>query len=280
MAASAGLDRYTPTVATDSDPERNPMNLRKTLVSATLGVAAAAGISAAVASTSAAAATTVPACTNAAIGIHATATTGAAGHGALVLRFQNVSAHTCSLYGYPGLDALTASGRVLAHARRTLSGYMGGATAVRTAVIRPGAWASAVVEWMNFNPTTGGACRFSSLIATTPPNTTHTQRFARSVSICDLQVHPTVPGISGVDEYAVAKREWVAGSKVSMAQEGAYWLAAERALKQAGMYPAQVAELAQLITLPDADQTPTQNAEWRHDVTALDSFFQTPGLYL
>lgn len=39
-----------------------------------------------------------------------------------MLLFRNISAHTCSLYGYPGLDALNATGHVLAHAQRTMTG--------------------------------------------------------------------------------------------------------------------------------------------------------------
>jgi hypothetical protein len=31
--------------------------------------------------------------------------------------------------------------------------------------------------------------------------------------------------------------------------------------------------------LPDANQTPTQNAEYHHDINALNAFFGTPGLY-
>jgi hypothetical protein len=144
------------------------------------------------------AAAAVPACGNAALRVTATATQGATGHGNLVLRFRNRTSHSCRLYGYPGLDAITASGHVLKHARRTVSGFTGGSrSGVRTVLLRPGRYASADVEWLNFHPTTGRGCRFSAAIATTPAGTTHTVRLARSVSVCRLQVHPTVPGRSG-----------------------------------------------------------------------------------
>jgi hypothetical protein len=139
----------------------------------------------------------VPACGNAAIGISHTGTEGATGHGSFVLRFKNVSAHTCSLYGYPGLDALDVHGHVLAHAQRTMRGFAGGAHTERVISIAPGHYGSATVEWMNFNPTTGGSCTFSKSVATTPANTTHTVRYPVSVSVCKLQVHPTVAGTSG-----------------------------------------------------------------------------------
>jgi hypothetical protein len=124
-------------------------------------------------------------------------TQGATGHGNVIIRFRNTGHSACTLYGYPGLDALRADGSVLAHAKRTLNGFTGGAKHVRTVTLRPGHYASADVEWLNFNPRTGGNCAFSHTIATTPANTTRTRYFRVSVSRCRLQVHPTVAGRSG-----------------------------------------------------------------------------------
>lgn len=140
----------------------------------------------------------VPACGDHALTVTATAPQGATGHGNLVLRFRNHTVHSCSLYGYPGVDALSAGGHVLAHARRTVAGFTGGSThGVRTVVLRPGGYASADVEWLNFEPKTGRTCRFSRSIAVTPANTGHTVHRTRSVSTCRLQVHPTVAGRTG-----------------------------------------------------------------------------------
>ena len=139
-----------------------------------------------------------PACGNRAVAVSGTRTQGFAGHGAFVLLFRNKTLHTCSLTGYPGLDALNASGGVMKHARRTLTGAAGGSTqGVQTIRILPGHYASATVEWLNFDPNTAGACAFSHSVAATPPNTGHTVQLARSVSVCRLQVHPTVAGRSG-----------------------------------------------------------------------------------
>jgi hypothetical protein len=139
-----------------------------------------------------------PPCGNAALRVTASQTQGATGHGNLVLRFKNRTTHSCSLYGYPGLDALNGSGHVIRHARRTLSGFTGGSVhGLRTIVVRPGHYASADVEWLNFHPVTGKDCRFSKAVAATPAGTSHTVRLARSVSVCNLQVHPTVAGRTG-----------------------------------------------------------------------------------
>jgi hypothetical protein len=139
----------------------------------------------------------VPSCGNTSLAVTHSHPQGATGHANVVIRFRNVSSSTCSLFGYPGFDAVRADGSVLAHATRTVHGFTGGAHAVRTIVLAPGRYASADVEWMNFNPSTGGACAFSHSIATTPANTSHTVHFALSVSKCRLQVHPTVAGTTG-----------------------------------------------------------------------------------
>jgi D-serine deaminase-like pyridoxal phosphate-dependent protein len=163
-----------------------------------LAVATVAGTAACLVAVPSSSASGVPSCGDASLTVTATAEQGATGHANFVLRFKNHTTHSCSLYGYPGLDALNASGHVLAHARRTLSGFTGGSRhGLQTVIVRPGGYASADVEWMNFNAATGGSCRFSRSVAATPANTGHTAHLARSVSVCSLQVHPTVAGRTG-----------------------------------------------------------------------------------
>ncbi len=153
----------------------------------------AAGVIAAAPSASAA----VPACGNSSLTVTHTGSQGATGHGSFVLEFKNTSHSTCYVYGYPGLDALNGAGHVLAHAQRTMRGFAGGAHVEAKVTLTPAHWASATVEWMNFNPVTSGNCTFSASVAATPPNTTHTVHFPISVSVCRLQIHPTVAGVSG-----------------------------------------------------------------------------------
>lgn len=145
-----------------------------------------------------AASASTPACGNSSLAVTATAENGATGHANFILLFRNKTLHTCTLFGYPGLDALNASGAVIAHAHRTLTGFTGGSTqGLQTITVHPGHYASADVEWHTFNFATGGSCRMSHSVAATPANTGHTVRLARSVSVCGLQVHPTVAGKSG-----------------------------------------------------------------------------------
>lgn len=142
-------------------------------------------------------ATPVSACGNSSLKVSHTPARAATGHGSFVLLFRNTSNRTCTIRGYPGLDALNASGHPLARARRTLRGFAGGAHVERTVTLRPNQYGSATVEWLNFNPVTSGTCTFSKSVATTAANTTHAVRLAVSVSLCRLQVHPTVAGTSG-----------------------------------------------------------------------------------
>ena len=246
---------------------------------AALALASTLALTALVAVAPTAGAQSTAGCGNSALAITHTPSDGATGHSAFVILFRNASHRACTLHGYPGLDALSRSGHVLAHATRRLHGFAGGASAVRTVTVRPGDYASATVEWLNFDPRTGGACRFSEAVAVTAANTTRTVRLAVSVSVCELQIHPTVAGTSHYYYFAKAQQQWIAGSRATSSTQGRYWARAADDLKTRGGYATQVALLRQLIALPDADQSPAQNATYRHDVAALDAFFGTPRLY-
>ncbi|HEY8300638.1 MAG TPA: DUF4232 domain-containing protein [Jatrophihabitans sp.] len=169
--------------------------MRTYLIGAAAAVALTAGVAAGIA-TPAGAAAPVPACKGNLIAFSHNRPQGAAGHGNVILRFRNVSQGTCSLRGYPGVDALGRHGGVLAHATRTLHGFTGGTSAVRTIVLHSWQRASADLEWANFGAN-GRSCRFSKSLAVTPPNTTRTFHSSLSVSVCSLQIHPVVKGTSG-----------------------------------------------------------------------------------
>jgi hypothetical protein len=87
--------------------------------------------------------------------------------------------------------------------------------------------------------------------------------------------------------YSTALAQWKKGATAISAQQGAYWLAAAGLLQAAEItdsgntsgYQVAASELRDLAALPDAQQTPAQNAEYHHDIDALNSFFNTPGLY-
>ena len=170
---------------------------------------------------------------------------------------------------------------MLAHATRTLIGVRRWARGVEKTITIPSEqWASAVVEWMNFNPSTSGDCTFSAEVKSTPPNTTHTVTLPIKTSICSLQIHPVQLGTDGLAAYADAQADWVAGSKAVSAVQGTWWKNAETYLKTAGTeYSSAINELKSLISYPETGLTPTQIAAVHKLVGELNTFSQTPGLY-
>jgi hypothetical protein len=243
------------------------------LITAGLGVAATAA-----SARTAAEAQGLPTCGNSSLAVTTTFGQGGAGHSWIALVYRNKSAQTCTVTGYPGVDAVTKGGHVLAHAKRTVSGYGGGGT-LRTVKIRPGGYASASVEWLNFNGSTGGDCRYSAAIDTIVANTSRVHRLPFSVSVCQLQVHPTVAGTPQYPHFGPAQHYWIRGAQAVSANQNYYFGHARSELKYHNDYPEQVKELSQLISLPETGLTKKQIKEARADVKALDSFFATPGLY-
>jgi hypothetical protein len=254
--------------------------MTKTLSKAAAATAASALALGGLAFATAAGATTYSACGDHSLVVTTTPSDSGMGHSGMHLLFRNKTGQTCTLRGYPGFDAISRSGHVLAHARRTRTGYMGGGS-LHTVVLQPGHYASASVEWLNFNPVTDGDCRYSHSVAATPANTAGTVSLPTSVSVCDLQVHPTVSGASGYGNYAAAQIQWRRGAGSYSANQGAYWHRARTDLLRNGYeWSSYAQELAQLIALPDSGLTTAQQHRYSHDVNDLDAFFGTPGFYL
>lgn len=246
------------------------------VVLATAGALTAAALTATSAVASAA---TGSRCGDASLAVTRTYVDSGAGHSWMSLVYRNVSAHTCTVSGYPGLDAVGPKGHVLAHAVRTLAGYGGGAHHVGSVRVRPGGYASAGVEWLNFNGATGGSCRFSAAVKTVVANTNQVHRLPVSVSVCGLQVHPTVVGTPQYPHYGAAQHYWTRGADVIAADLNYYFGRARHELKTAKSYPTQVADLTQLMSLPETGLTPKQIKQAHADVKELDRFFATSGLY-
>lgn len=116
----------------------------------------------------------------------------AAGHTGVELVFVNNSQRACILYGYPGADGTNGRGSSIAHAARTLTGYLGGChcARLRGVLVRPGQAAYALAEG-----DLGGAgnCdRFRGLLVT-PPNTYRSTPLGAAPHSCHFQVHPVTP---------------------------------------------------------------------------------------
>jgi hypothetical protein len=124
-----------------------------------------------------------------------------AGHVGAPLLFRNTGTATCVLTGYPGAALVKPSGGGQVQAIRTPSGYLGGLGSASGAPpivrLRPGQTVSALLEGSDV-AAGGGACPSYSQLLVTPPNQTVTVRLSRTwSSLCRLEVHPVVPGVSG-----------------------------------------------------------------------------------
>jgi hypothetical protein len=119
-------------------------------------------------------------------------------HRSVILIFRNTSSITCHLTGYPGVAALNSSDAQIAQAKRTLHGYLGGATSAGTITLAAGASASATVEALAIDATTGNGCAAYAGILVTPPNETHSIKLAWPGDGCSgLEIHPVVLGTTG-----------------------------------------------------------------------------------
>ena len=91
-------------------------------------------------------------------------------------------------------------------------------------------------------------------------------------------VNPTKPDDTG---YALARREWQISPYEAAVYQSITWLQAASYLRigegvdpgNTSGYPAAIAELDQLASIPEMDVTPVQQGEGKADVAALTTFF-------
>jgi hypothetical protein len=107
--------------------------------------------------------------------------------------------------GYPGVAALNATGRQVAQAQRTPSGYLGGmrtgSTTPPVVLLEPGAVASALVEGTAVPEGVASSCPTYPALLVTPPTSTLSTRLAVSLPGCSaLEVHPVVSGTTGTTQ--------------------------------------------------------------------------------
>lgn len=95
---------------------------------------------------------------------------GAAGHVGAEVFFQNHGAAPCTLYGYPGLQMLAASGRPLPTEVQRGIAYTVPSVGVRRVTLRPGASAAFDVGWADQTGYGRDKCPTSSRVEVTPPD--------------------------------------------------------------------------------------------------------------
>jgi hypothetical protein len=116
--------------------------------------------------------------------------------------FNNVSTtKTCEIFGYPGVDLVTASGATVVHLTRTLRGMAGGepagVTAPQDVVLTPGASASALAEASDVPQDGIASCGSYSLLITVPNQYVSNGGGTSMLPRCAAEIHPVVAGTSG-----------------------------------------------------------------------------------
>jgi hypothetical protein len=136
-----------------------------------------------------------------ALGISLVYVGAASFHTGFAIEFKNRGS-ACTITGYPGVDALSATGRRILSAKRTKSGYLGGVFSgpIPKVHLANGQTASALVEWSDGAPF-GLPCPHVRSLRITPPGAASSvilsPTLLKTETLCGAQVHPVVPGRSG-----------------------------------------------------------------------------------
>ena len=114
------------------------------------------------------------------------------GHRSVQVVFRNIGTAPCHMRGYPGVDGLAADGTTIAHAARTMTGYLGGVsgTVSPTATLRPGQSTYATVEGTASTPDGSSCAGIKQLLIIAPDDTAPTKLPWDSGVCTNLQVHP------------------------------------------------------------------------------------------
>ena len=139
--------------------KHHPITARRILAVAAAAVAGLAISTAAYAATSSGTASTaaasIPKCTSSDLGVWVAIDqgNGAAGTIYYPLEFTNLSGHTCSLYGFPGVSATDRQGRQLGSPANWIR-----TTAPHTVILAPGATAHTVLAYHDAAVSTEPGC--------------------------------------------------------------------------------------------------------------------------
>ena len=147
-------------------------------------------------STAVASGDTDPTCRTSQLTISLHGIPGGADHEGVVIRFRN-NGQACTLRGYPGVDGATQSGRVVVHARRTPSGYLGGPGRTATVHLPTARTASALLEGLGGQMRGGPPCHHYQDLIITPPRNQRRVIRPDGNGVCYPQIHPVTSGRNG-----------------------------------------------------------------------------------
>ena len=131
---------------------------------------------------------------------------GAAGTIYYPLEFTNLSKHSCSMYGFPGVSAISRSGHQLGSPANRESG--GGFGTKRTVVVAPGATVHAILAYHDAEVSTAPACHPVNTtveLRVYPPNQYGAAYAFFPLTACShagpiyLSVGPVKPGVGTIN---------------------------------------------------------------------------------
>ena len=154
--------------------------------------------------TSRAAAAAIPACTSADLGVWVAVDqgNGTAGSSYFPLQFTNLSGHTCSLRGFPGVSAVNRNGQQLG----SPAGWSH-VTQARTVFLAPGATAHTLLQYSDVEVTTAPGCDpvpAAFELRVYPPGQYSATYAAFDLQVCShagpvyMNVQPIVPGVGTI----------------------------------------------------------------------------------
>jgi hypothetical protein len=138
-------------------------------------------------------ATTPPRCTVSQLSVRQTSSNGAAGSIGLTYAFTNISGSTCSLFGYPGMLMLNASGKPLPTTVVRAPSVVVPAVSEHTVVLAPNAIAS---FYAGYSDVSASSCPQASRLEVTPPNAYDHLVISTSIAPCRgrINVSPVFAG--------------------------------------------------------------------------------------
>jgi hypothetical protein len=128
---------------------------------------------------------------------------GAAGSIFFPLQFTNLSKHTCTLRGFPGVSVIDRNGKQLGSPAR-----WDHVRPVTTVVLAPGATAHTILRWSDAAVTTSPGCHpvFTAFeLRIFPPNQRSATHAAFDLEACShagpiyLSVEPIIPGVGTIN---------------------------------------------------------------------------------
>ena len=151
-----------------------------------------------------AAVVTIPKCQAADLGVWFAVDqgNGTAGSAYYPLQFTNLSKHTCSLTGFPGVSAISSNGKQLGHAAHR--GYL---TPARTVVLAPGVTAHAELQYLDVAVQTSPGCHplvTASELRVYPPDQRSATHAVFDLPVCShagatyLNIGPVIPGVGTI----------------------------------------------------------------------------------